>query len=576
MDYRKRGLFMLTAFSLLLSCYCTCGASMFSFAIETETATQTPTGMPSNTPTPTATEEPTSTPTPTPMDPPGLLVPEDEARFGYNSVPPLFEWEQSSNAAYYVIQISASETFDINASASFYTEATSLDLGFFIPRGAWSNIAITLYWRVAYVDAQDNTSDYSPSRVLYKTDIIPPEPLKPADDARYGAPSVPAVLSWSQGVGSIANYMVQVSIDEDFASESSGTLIAMENWLDLATVIDQQTWDALKLKLYWRVCAIDFQARPSPWSHANYFYKSTLPSPNLLMPSNAYRFGAREEPMTRLQWGEVDGAQSYMVEFARDERFKHPLGSIIVSGTELDFTPYFDLNSWYIFHGRYYWRVCAIDNDWLYGPYSSAWEFSKNRWQRYAAYGDSITMGYGVEYYEMGCFCGYPPLLLAELREHYGSQVQIVLWGLGGAKSKDGYDTAELLLKNDFVSHILILFGINDIVDSGNCDPPFECRTVEHLNNIIKLARSYKAQPYVGQLIPVNPEGGQAIHQDNVDAMNRQIRVLATLSDTPCADLNTPFWEAASDISIFFKDWGHPNDMGYAIMTIGWLSVLAP
>lgn len=532
-------------------------------ATTSATTTITPTLTPSATPTP--------TPTKTPITAPLLIQPEDGIRLGYTDPAPFFQWEKVDDAKKYLLSISLSPDFDQNFTVNFEVDAPGFSLEFMIDQQIWGPVNAKLFWRVQAIDEEDNAGEWSEIWTVNKTDFLPPILLSPSYDQCYGLNDDEPIFEWHLLRGEVHHFDLELGIDPDFSPGTSVILQTTRNSIDLGDYLNKDDWKNLSLQIFWRVCAVNSQGVPSPWSEVSMLFKNILTPPALYQPANGAHIRANDPSIIYFTWSNISGALSYEIQFCIEDDFNIPLGSVYLGVNGLDLSKYLSFNEWVYFHGRYFWRVRGIDANGYPGPWSNAFYFTKTRWHRFLCYGDSITGGYGSTEYYPGGFCGYAKRLQPLLHNQYQDE-EMVLYGIGGAKSALGDYEIDRLLAQYFPSHVLILFGINDLVDPGNCDPPFDCKTVEHLKSICQKSIAYGAIPILGTVLPVNPKGSFRQVNASIPYLNSQIKNMAYYAGVEVCDLHSAFMSAAPDISVLFYDWGHPNDWGYTIMANTWFN----
>lgn len=135
-------------------------------------------------------------------------------------------------------------------------------------------------------------------------------------------------------------------------------------------------------------------------------------------------------------------------------------------------------------------------------------------------------------------------------------------------KSKWGAENINSRLRVCNPQYVLIMFGTNDSVDPGNCDPPMYCDVGGHLAEMVSIARDRGTIPIVSTIIPVNPEGHFAVAQHEIDANNQDIIEMTIQMGVELVDLDLMFKEYGH-LPDLFCDWGHPNEDGYHIMAQG-------
>lgn len=166
------------------------------------------------------------------------------------------------------------------------------------------------------------------------------------------------------------------------------------------------------------------------------------------------------------------------------------------------------------------------------------------------ALGDSITSGQGVAPY---------PGILAGM-----SGKQVVNAGVGGARSAGAGARAESLLNSHHPAYMFILMGSNDAIHGG--DPE---AVKNSLAAAIGVAIEHQTIPIIATMPPMTES--HSIFNGGAEAINDQIRALASETGTPLVDLESAF---NSDPSAYLQADGlHPNQAGQELIAQRFSSV---
>lgn len=188
---------------------------------------------------------------------------------------------------------------------------------------------------------------------------------------------------------------------------------------------------------------------------------------------------------------------------------------------------------------------------------------------RYIAFGDSVTEGFG---FDGDCMtdCGYPSRLEGLLQAD-GLAVTVENYGLGGERTPTGVDRIEQALMdanagpNDLV---LLMEGTNDITQQISPET-----TLFNLDSMARKALQRGAQTLHATLIPRFPDA--TVDAENVlnEQMARNIRDLSFSSTRDLVDpfevfSQTPnlFEDFYSEQMDFFDPVGHPNPAGFDLL----------
>lgn len=182
---------------------------------------------------------------------------------------------------------------------------------------------------------------------------------------------------------------------------------------------------------------------------------------------------------------------------------------------------------------------CEDDDD------SSSHDFGENDENTIVAMGDSITAGYGLAASE-----SYP----AQLSYLVGKTV--VNAGADAAQSSSGVASVNDYLTSYTPGYLIILYGINDIINRKSTDA-----LIGNLTAIIQAAKDNSTVPVVGNLTPIY--GNYTKWATEVDDANRRIKSLANSQNVKMANLNNAF---GNDRSLIQDDGLHPSADGAAVI----------
>ncbi|MCD4652935.1 SGNH/GDSL hydrolase family protein, partial [bacterium] len=401
---------------------------------------------------------------------------------------------------------------------------------------------------------------WSDSRQFHKS-TLPSLTISDGADGRFSPTTDMPKLAWEESDGT-AEYDLEFSSDIDFTSVF-GRIRLMYPELDFSEV-DRTTWDCLEGIFYWRVAGVASEGVPGPWSDPCRLSKTLIDSPIIIGPDDGAVF-APTSTQPILIWNSLGTQGKYEFRLYADSEGKTDWYTWLHYGsTTCNFKTDLDINdeTWFYAPFTLYWSIAGVDSEDRPGPFSSPREMIKPGYHRFAGYGDSITAGECVEN-------GYFDILDNMLTSVWGKKTSWANIAVPGMKSSWGEDNIASRLKGSCPQFVLIMFGTNDSVDAGNCNPQFECDVAGHLAEMATIARNRGTIPIIATIIPVNPDGRQAIAQGDVDDNNLTIIAMCAQMNIQLVDLNAMFW-AHGNIPELFCDWGHPNEAGYQIMASGY------
>lgn len=484
-----------------------------------------------------------------------LISPGEDARFGRWDDIPAFTWNDvAQSGESYWIEFSLDPDFETDV-ARIQVDGTVFDLGKYVSTDDWMHLAFRAFWRVAW------ESSISQARMFTKTPIVPPRVHFPFD-ARHGPGDPAPRIEWEAVFGS-TGYRMEFAFDPEF---SEGYRVDIEStWIDLAQEIPADDWIGSSFLIYFRVWAMDPIGLDGPYYQVFRLSKSSLPPPPVGQPSGDY-FSARTD-LPVFIWQAYHGFKGYQVQIARDGRWDRDPLEYETTGNHLDLSDVMAREEWEMMWGYHAWRVSAVEASGAVTPWSDDTEFYKCGGKVLTALGDSITTG-GVCVPE-SWVDGFQYLL-----EQSAGDVVMFNASVGGTKSKWGAEVIGAVLQYTLPEFILLLFGANDSVDPGNCDPPYGCDVAGHLWDMVFIAREFGTIPIISTVLPVNPEGAHYYHQFRVDMYNDEIRYMASQNNVHLIDLNEAMW-AHGNIPELFCDWGHPNETGNALIAHGYYSAVS-
>ncbi len=269
----------------------------------------------------------------TPAAPSLLWPPEGTVDLGFT---PLLQWNQSSGAAFYKIQVARDSLF---AGVEF--ERTPI-VGTSFQVGPLSGNT-RFFWRVLATNASNTASSpYSPPwsfRTMLQT---PPVPVLKDPASRSMAQSTTPTVRWSSS-NATEWYRVQVSADSYFPTTVLDTTGVVDSALTLRRNLEHNT------AYYWRVKGLnrlDSSSYTLPFN-----FTTRIADPVLLSPAD----GSGDHPATNISfsWAPVSGARTYLLRVALDTAF----AAVVYSDSAL-VTNSARVNSLSV-STRYFWQVSA-------------------------------------------------------------------------------------------------------------------------------------------------------------------------------------------------------------------------
>ena len=473
-----------------------------------------------------------------------LISPEDDARFGRHESVPVFTWMAQAGATEYNVEFSPDQWFTTYGEV-IVTDA-QLDLNQYISNEEWRDLAFCIYWRVS---GNFGTSEI---RFLTKSAISAPRVDQP-QDARFDADDPPAVIQWDSIPGS-SGYRLEIASDHYFSNSVT------VDWgipsLDFSTMMSSAEWSSLSTYFYYRVWAVDCNGLDGPYYKFFRFSKSVLPQPLIGQPAGVH-YGARDTSPV-FMWENIPGAASYLIQIALRGMWDGETLIYETTDHSLRLEDVMAVEEWQSMYGAYRWRVAVVEPSGAWTPWSWDNLFYKCGRHVITTLGDSITTG-NVCIPE-----SWVDIMEDRLRPQF-NDILVFNASVGGTKAIWGAEVIRGVLESTLPEYMLMLFGANDSVDPGNCNPPYGCNVAGHLRTMVHISREYGTVPVIGTVLPVNPEGAHAYHQFRVDIYNDEIRAMAQEENVHIVDLNAAAW-AYGDITRLYCDWGHPNGLGTALI----------
>jgi lysophospholipase L1-like esterase len=489
---------------------------------------------------------------------PELLLPENDARFGEDDDLVVFQW-RDPRKTHYEIEFGVDPEFAVGTGPIDVGPVTSYSLGQLLPEELWAPLTVTLFWRVRGRPQNETDHEWSDTFWFHKSTLAGVMILNGAD-GRYNHQSGMPYFRWSNPDG-LKQFSMEFSMDPAF-DNPFGKMILIEPQLDLSG-IDRTDWDPFEGVFYWRASAETDAGTAGPWSDIGRLSKTCSLPPEIIGPEDGAVFEPQSAPPV-LEWESLGTNEEYHIRLYADAR-----GTVEIITLHKEFATVYDFavdlgisdDVWHYAPLTLFWGVAGYDEEGRPGPFSGPFELIKPGFRRVAGYGDSITEG---KYFEGG----YLDFLHEKLEPVWGPQTSTVNIAVSGMKSKWGADNINSRLQGSNPQYVLIMFGTNDSVDPGNCDPPFDCDVAGNLAEMISIALDRGSIPIISTIIPVNPDGSHANAQSRIDENNRDIIEMAMQMEVELVDLDTLFRDYG-DLSELFGDWGHPNEKGYRIMAQG-------
>lgn len=174
---------------------------------------------------------------------------------------------------------------------------------------------------------------------------------------------------------------------------------------------------------------------------------------------------------------------------------------------------------------------------------------------KYIAFGDSITEGYGAETE------GYPSRLERKLNENIAPST-VINEGVGGETTNQGLERMDGVLSADNAQFLLLMEGANDVMHGFSTET-----IIFNLGVMADKCRSFGTTPLLASLTP--RLDGLATHVEN--DVNPAIVELAKQKEITYVDQYTEMNASKED---YMADHVHPNDAGYELMSNIWFNAI--
>ncbi|MBK9602334.1 MAG: hypothetical protein IPO36_10905 [Anaerolineales bacterium] len=258
---------------------------------------------------------------------------------------PAFSWASVATAAKYQFEYDN----DADFSSPVYTSADLTTTSHTPP-----SIAQGVYsWHVRAKDAAGNWGPWSTARTVTIFPLVPATPtlVSPAYGALSRDPAV--TLTWN-AMSNAATYQVQVDNNSTFSSPEFDTTTPD------TSILTTEFPDGV---YYWRVRQTDILGGVSLWSTV---WRVTIirPTPNAPATDTPAIVDTTGTPT--FTWNSVQYGVNYIVQVDNDSNFSSPLVDDVADTLSRSFvTPFAS--------GQYYWRVRAISEYGIIGPWSTTW-----------------------------------------------------------------------------------------------------------------------------------------------------------------------------------------------------------
>jgi subtilisin family serine protease len=273
-----------------------------------------------------------------------------------SSLTPTLQWQASSGAVSYALQVSASSDF----STLLVDESGLTDLTYTLPDIplSWNS---TYNWKVSATNAEGSTSAFSTAR-KFKTASGPP-PQAPSDLITTPINDKQIKLQWTDNSEDETGFKIERKLSSATAFKQVGTVAAGVTTYTSTGMVAQT--------------AYDFRVRANNGSKLNSEYSgivtqstlSTPPKAPVLVAPKASEVVASLTPT--LEWKASSGAVSYTLQVSENSTFSTLL--VDASGlTELTYNlPDIPLN----WNSTYNWKVSATNAEGSTSVFSSARKF---------------------------------------------------------------------------------------------------------------------------------------------------------------------------------------------------------
>jgi acyl-CoA thioesterase-1 len=181
---------------------------------------------------------------------------------------------------------------------------------------------------------------------------------------------------------------------------------------------------------------------------------------------------------------------------------------------------------------------------------------------KYIAFGDSITYGYGASDLIPGYPNGYPPRLELLLNEQIAPSI-VLNEGNPGETTFGGIGRIDEILNKDNARFLLLMEGTNDINLSYSTET-----IIFNLGWMVERATAFGTTTL---LASISPYRGDNLDDRVKNDVNPAITQLAKDKNVTFVDQYT---ELATNKDAYIMDRLHPNDNGYAIMANTWFDAI--
>lgn len=179
------------------------------------------------------------------------------------------------------------------------------------------------------------------------------------------------------------------------------------------------------------------------------------------------------------------------------------------------------------------------------------------------AIGDSITYGQGA------WDGGYPKRLESRLLAA-GHNVIVLNKGIQGDQSNPM--DARFLSSIVGADIVLLMVGINDVINPGDCAEPFNCHTIEHYQSMLDKALVSRVIPVASTITPARIGDDYDWANPYIQLANAQIMASANQRGVAVVDNYQPILSGGGDA--LYDDRIHFNAYGYEVIAEQWYNVI--
>ncbi|PID57430.1 hypothetical protein CSB45_07885 [candidate division KSB3 bacterium] len=180
-----------------------------------------------------------------------------------------------------------------------------------------------------------------------------------------------------------------------------------------------------------------------------------------------------------------------------------------------------------------------------------------------AAIGDSITYGQGT------WDGGYVSRLEARLTAA-GHSVLLLRRGVPGEQSAE--TDARFLREIAGADIVLLMIGLNDVVNPGICESPFSCHVVDHIVSMIDKALISKVIPVVSTITPARVGGEYDWANAQIEFINSKLSLEGARQGVLMVDNYQTVM--ANGSSALYYDRIHFNAQGYDVLAEQWFNAI--